>query len=153
MDFYSIRVMHQEDLPQVLQIEKKSFSSGWSEDMFLRELKSPDSLLFVAETGGRIVGYIVARVLGGGYSEIRDLAVEPSVRRRGIATALLNNAIKALYYRGATKVFLEVRSSNKPAQALYQKLGFIATGIRRNYYNAPQEDAILMEKTLNLEVF
>ncbi len=145
---FTIRAMAVQDLPQVLKIERQCFSTPWSEEMFLQEINSPDSLLFVAEYQGRVVGYIGTRVLGGGYSEIRVLAVEPNHRRKGIATRLLEKALRALYYRGAKKVYLEVRRSNTPALALYRKAGFQQNGLRRNYYLHPVEDAILMEKTL-----
>ncbi|RME68437.1 MAG: ribosomal-protein-alanine N-acetyltransferase, partial [Nitrospirae bacterium] len=124
---FTLRAMTLEDLPQVLKIERQSFSTPWSEEMFLQELKSSESLLFVAEDMGRVVGYIVTRLLGGGHSEIRVLAVRPDFRRRGVGSALLERALKALYYRGAQKVYLEVRKSNTPARKLYLKAGFIET--------------------------
>ncbi len=145
---FSIRAMTLEDLPQVLKIERQSFSTPWSEEMFLQELRSRESLLFVAECGGRVLGYIATRLLGGGHSEVRVLAVRPDLRGRGIGMALLERAMKALYYRGARKVYLEVRKSNTAARALYLKAGFVETGTRRNYYMHPEEDAILMEKDL-----
>lgn len=144
----SLRAMTLEDLPQVLKIERQCFSTPWSEEMFLQELRNKDSLLFVAEHEGRVAGYIATRLLGGGHSEIRVLAVRPDFRRKGVATALIERALRALYYRGAKKVYLEVRQSNTPARKLYLKAGFVETGIRRNYYMRPEEDAILMEKSL-----
>lgn len=95
----------------------------------------------VAGQGGAVQGFLAARDLAG-EREILNLAVDPSVRRCGIARALLQQELE----NAATAWFLEVRVSNSAARALYRSLGFEDAGTRRGYYDEPREDAIVMRK-------
>ncbi len=130
-------------VPQMAEIEKICFSLPWSEDMIKSELNNPSCLYLAAVDGDVLAGYIgVQTVLDEGY--INNVAVRPEYRRRGIAAALislLNEQAKAI---GLAFMTLEVRESNAPAIALYEKLGFTTVGRRKNYYEKPREDAILM---------
>ena len=134
-------------LPQIQKIEQQSFSVPWTEQMLRIQLQ-PDSHVFLtAETAEGVVGYVgMLYVLDEGY--ISNVAVRPDCRRQGVAEALLaalEARARALLLRFVT---LEVRESNAPALALYEKCGYRIVGRRRNYYEKPREDAVLMTLTL-----
>lgn len=135
-------------LPQIQRIEQQSFSVPWTEQMLRLQL-SPDSHVFLtASVGERVVGYVgMLYVLDEGY--ISNIAVDPDFRRRGAADALL----RALEARARELLLslltLEVRESNAPAIALYEKHGYRVAGRRKNYYEKPTEDALLMTLTLS----
>ena len=134
-------------LPQIQAIEQQSFSVPWTEAMLRMQL-SPDSHVFLtAETAEGVVGYVgMLYVLDEGY--ISNVAVRPDMRRRGAADALLEaleERARALRLRFLT---LEVRAGNAPAIALYEKRGYRLVGRRKNYYEKPAEDALLMTLTL-----
>lgn len=144
----TIDFMRKEDIDQVLDIEQTSFSMPWSRNLFLSEFRSPlVSTLFVSlsnTTPRRIVtGYIVFWFVAD-EMHILNLAVAPEHRQRGIAKRLVLTGIKHIYAKGARRAFLEVRASNTLAQKLYSGLGFTGTSVRRNYYDSPVEDAIVM---------
>lgn len=138
-----IRLMEPSDVPEVVQIEKLSFSTPWSELSFYKEIYNPRSLCLVAELEREIGGYIcLRRVID--ECHILNLAVHPLKRRQEIATALLQGALNSEYAGLCRYIYLEVRASNIPARRLYEKFGFRIVGIRRNYYINPLEDAIVM---------
>lgn len=123
------------DLARIAEIEAVSHrGANWEASTYLAyDLK-------VAETRGIIVGFMVSRSVAAGEVEILNVAVDPSFRRRGIATALINSIT-------APGVFLEVRESNDIAIAAYGKLGFTEIGRRKDYYDDPVENAIVMRRT------
>ena len=136
-------------LPQVAALEKVCFPADpWSEELFRAALECPDTALLVAEKeDGAVLGYaVLSAVLDEG--NLDNIAVAPHCRRRGVADALLS-ALTDLGQGRLSVLFLEVRASNLSAIALYEKHGFAAVGRRKNYYDVPREDAILM--TLELE--
>ena len=144
---YTISEAREELLPQIQKIEQQSFSVPWTEAMLRMQL-APDSHVFLtAEADGEVVGYIgMLFVLDEGY--ISNVAVRPDHRRRGVADALLRaleERARALALRFLT---LEVRESNSPAVALYEKHGYRLAGRRKHYYEKPTEDALLMTLTL-----
>ena len=131
-------------LPQVAALEKVCFPADpWSEALFRDALECPDTALLVAEKeNGAVLGYAVLSVVLD-EGNLDNIAVDRHCRRQGVADALLF----ALMDIGRTKIstlMLEVRASNYPAIALYEKHGFVPVGRRKNYYDAPREDAILM---------
>ena len=135
-------------LPQLLEIEKECFSVPWTEAM-LRTQMNPDKHIFlVAETaGGEIAGYVgMMYVLDEGY--ISNVAVARDYRRRGIAQTLIYTLICRAAEKGLSFLTLEVRAGNDEAIALYEKCGFQTVGRRKNYYEKPAEDAILMTRLL-----
>ena len=145
---YTITEAREELLPQIQRIEQQSFSVPWTETMLRLQLE-PDSHVFLtAEADGDVVGYVgLMYVLDEGY--ISNVAVRPDCRRRGVADALLcalEARARALLLSFLT---LEVRESNAPAIALYEKRGYRVAGRRRNYYEKPTEDALLMTLTLD----
>lgn len=122
------------DLPAIARLQAESpEASQWDVAAYL-----PDNCL-VAESGGEVCAFIAARSAGG-ENEILNLAVAPSLRRRGIGRLLLAEALSRL----SGPVFLEVRESNEAARRLYESAGFVAAGIRREYYGNPTECAIVM---------
>ena len=138
----------EELLPQIQKIEQHSFSVPWTEAMLRMQL-APDSHVFLtAEADGQVVGYVgLMYVLDEGY--ISNVAVHPDWRRKGAADALLTELEARARKLMLSFLTLEVRESNAPAIALYEKHGYRAVGRRRNYYEKPTEDAILM--TLKLD--
>ena len=145
---YTIEEAREELLPQIQRIEQQSFSVPWTEAM-LRVQLSPDSHVFLtAESAEGVVGYVgMMYVLDEGY--ISNVAVRPDRRRQGIADALLDaleTRARALMLSFLT---LEVRAGNAPAVALYEKHGYRVVGRRKNYYEKPTEDALLMTLTLS----
>ncbi len=140
--------MKKEDLDQVMAIEQASFSMPWSRNLFLSEFRSPGvSTLLVALEKDRptrsITGYIVYWLVED-EMHILNLAVTPKFRRRGIARELVLAGIRRAYAKGARRAFLEVRASNSAAQKLYSNLGFSGGAVRRDYYDSPIEDAVIM---------
>ena len=130
-------------IPQMVELEKLCFSMPWTADMIRSELNNPRCLYLAAGDGDTLVGSIgVQTVLDEGY--INNVAVRPEYRRRGIAAALISLLAEQAQAIGLAFMTLEVRESNVPAIALYEKLGFTIVGKRKNYYEKPREDAILM---------
>lgn len=140
-----LRQMRFSDLPASLLLDMESMERPWSESVWRDELKSPFSLYLVIEEGEEIVAHIgVKRIME--ELHIMTVAVSPGYRRRGYARALITAALSAPVNAGARSVYLEVRPSNTAARALYESLGFKATGVRPRYYG--DEDAILMTRDL-----
>ena len=141
---FHIRRMKVEDVPAVTQIDRLSFTLPWTERSFHFEVTSnPASRCWVAESGGAIVGVVVAWLLVDDI-HIATIATHPAFRRQGIAQALLAHVLKLGAEEGALSSFLEVRESNLAAQAMYRKFGYEVTGRRPRYYKDNGEDAILM---------
>lgn len=135
------------DLGAVLEIERASFSSPWSEKMLQAEIGDNPFARFVLARRKRdreILGYMCYWIV---FDELRimNVAVAPPMRRRGIARQLVDHALGEGRAQGVRRMLLEVRASNEPAVSLYERFGFTRTGVRKDYYSDPQEDAILME--------
>ena len=132
-----------EHIPALAALEKECFSDPWPEDMIGRMREK----FTVAAEGEDLVGYIVlSTVLDEG--NIDNVAVSPAYRRRGVADALVLDAVARSREMGLAFLMLEVRAGNEPAIALYRKHGFVDVGRRKNYYEKPREDAILMTLVL-----
>ncbi|MCR5703119.1 MAG: ribosomal protein S18-alanine N-acetyltransferase [Eubacterium sp.] len=139
------RNMKIEDIPQVASIEKEVFSMPWSEKSFEESLQNKDTLYLVAEEDGSVSGYI-GMYISFEIGTISNVVVAPAQRRKGIAKQLLERLLKASDACGVESVTLEVRESNRPAIELYEKAGFVNEGIRKNFYQKPTENAIIMWK-------
>ena len=142
---YKLTPMTMEHVPQVAALERACFSRPWSEAMLENELWNDSAVVIVAEgEDGTVLGYAgLQTVLDEGY--INNVAVAEAYRRQGVADEL----IAAFVRFGQAKLAfltLEVRASNSPAIALYAKHGFAEAGRRKNYYDDPKEDAILMTR-------
>lgn len=139
--------MTTEDLPAVAALEKTCFpADSWSEALFRDALDNPAVVILLAEgEDGAVLGYAVLSVVLD-EGNLDNIAVAPEYRRRGVADALLG-ALTGFGREHLSVLMLEVRASNAPAIALYEKHGFTAVGRRKNYYDAPREDAVLMNLT------
>lgn len=150
----TIRPLAYADLPQVIAIERRSFPTPWSLSMFVLELSRPSGVCLAAVEEGdytdgsglmraspRLLAYLICSRYGDDW-HLMNIAVDPDARRRGIATALLQE----LFVRagGDTGYTLEVRTSNAAAIRLYERFGFRAAGMRRRYYQDTGEDALIM---------
>ena len=143
---FAFRRMQARDLPEVMEIERLSFSNPWHETTFQGEIQNaPISFPVVAEraSDGRIAGYIIYWKIKDDV-QINNIAVHPEVRGKGLGEALLRHALERVRAEGAAFVSLEVRASNGAARRLYAKLGFEVFGIRKDYYSNPAEDAVVM---------
>ncbi len=129
----------------IAELEKLCFSDPWSENSISGELTSRLSHWLVALEGEQVVGYIGSQSVLG-QSDMMNVAVHPDHRRKGIAEALILALCQDLQTQGNQCILLEVRASNAPAIALYEKLGFAQVGRRPNYYRHPKEDALIMRK-------
>ena len=151
----SINRMSEHDLLEVVEIEEESGLSRWGWAAYYAELQSGNGnlMLIALPTKAailehrRIAGYIVARETAGEL-HINNVAVRHQYRRRGIGQALLGRIIEEARKLGVTTAFLEVRSENVAAQALYERVGFKAIARRANYYSEPREDAVVMSLVL-----
>jgi ribosomal-protein-alanine N-acetyltransferase len=142
------------EIDQILAIERASFSTPWSENIFRSEMISPISRLLVArvgyELGGLVAGYVVYWQVADEI-HLHNIAVRRDMRRQGIASRLLGEAVHCSRLKGARWLTLEVRSSNRAAQRFYEKFGFSVKGIRPRYYTDTGEDALIMWADLSLD--
>ena len=139
--------MNEGHVAHIAQLEKLCFNDPWSENSIASELSSRLSYWLVAVENEEVVGYIGSQSVLG-ESDMMNVAVHPACRRRGIAEALVEALSHDLKERGNVCLTLEVRASNAPAIALYEKLGFTQVGLRKNYYRNPKEDALILRKPL-----
>ena len=139
-----IRRMTQQDIPAVVEIEKQCFSIPWSEKSFEDSLLREDTIFLVCESETTIAGYM-GLYLSFDEASVTNVAVSPDFRGKGYGEKLVAAAKEAAKQAGAECIFLEVRQSNVPALSLYKKLGFENLGIRKNFYEHPVEDAIIMK--------
>ena len=133
------------DVGEVVELEKKCFSDPWNADMVLSSFNLPQFVGFVAEDGGKVVGYVGATAVFTDC-DVLLVAVAEKYRRQGIAKGLFGKLFDALVSDGGEKVFLEVRNRNRAARECYESLGFSEIGVRNNYYG--DDDAVIMEKDL-----
>ena len=142
-----MRTMTTGDIPEIIEIEQRSFISPWTRGMFVQTLASPVSHSFVMIDGQRITGYIIL-YQAGLEIHIMNIAVHPDHRRQGIGGAMMAGILESARADSVELCFLEVRETNFPARALYEKLGFKNIGKRKGYYSETNEDAIVMQLSL-----
>jgi ribosomal-protein-alanine N-acetyltransferase len=136
------------DLDEVMAIEKTAFPFPWSAGFFRQELQVACARSILAEADGKIIGYVLFWLLPGAI-DIHNIAVHRDFRRKGVARVLLRKVVDEAERQSITRVMLEVRRSNLPAQQLYEAMGFSITGIRKGYYSDNAEDALAMTLELN----
>ena len=140
-----IEKMNSEHLEQVCKIEKECFSHPWSLQSLESELNNDTSYFLVATENDEVFGYIgMSVVIDEGY--IFNVAVNVKHRKKGVATALVNELVTYGKKNNFYFITLEVRESNEKAKSLYSKFGFVKVGERKDYYSDPKENAILMTK-------
>ncbi len=140
-----VRRLTYADLPQVVAIERRAFTTPWSLAMFVLELSKPSGVCLAAEVENELAGYLVCSRYDLVW-HIMNVSVDPDRRRRGIATAMLLSLFERVDDREA-QFTLEVRRTNQAAIELYDRLGFKSAGVRRRYYADNGEDAIVMWRT------
>ena len=140
---FRIRPMVAADLPRVMEIENACFSTPCKEPTFQSLMRLTDTDLLAAELDGRLLGYAACWTVID-QSELGNVAVADEARGRGVGGALVGAVIERIRARGAHECFLEVRESNRGAQQLYRRRGFVVVGRRRSYYAHPTEDALVM---------
>jgi ribosomal-protein-alanine N-acetyltransferase len=145
--FVMIEEMTVQDMEQIMAIEKVSFPTPWSENMFRKELKVSMSRNFVArikaERGKELIGYMNYWIYAG-ESHLNNIAVRRDYRRKGIASKLMTEMIRKSLKEGAALGTLEVRRTNGAAIRLYERYGYILKGVRPNYYDDTKEDGLIM---------
>jgi ribosomal-protein-alanine N-acetyltransferase len=154
-----VRRLTYADLPEVVAIERRAFTSAWSLAMFVLELSKPSGICLAAvvanatpkdaadepaRRGRELAGYLICSRYDTVW-HIMNVAVDPNLRRRGIATALLSRVLERV--QADAQLTLEVRRSNAGAITLYESFGFRSAGVRRRYYQDNGEDAIVMWRT------
>ena len=142
-----IRRMKPEDASGVAGIEKKYFSQPWSREGFLSSLRQDYSIWLVAEENGVIAGYCGMNQ-SFDEAEITNVAVDGPFRKRGLGFTLVTALLSEGRERGITRYLLEVREGNEDAIRLYKRLGFMPEGKRKNFYQKPVEDAVIMTRVL-----
>ncbi len=147
--FCMIRDAVNKDLDQILNIQNQCFSNGWSRETFEQSLASENCRVLVEEEEGTLRGYAVV-FAEQNEADLFALATAPAFRKKGIASSLLDTIQNSF---GIKKISLELRASNEAAKQLYLKYGFRVDGIKRDYYTAPPENAILMVCALNPPLF
>lgn len=142
---YTIEAMRLEDIPEVLHLEREAFGQmAWHAGDFEAAIASKCDFPLVIRTTG-LAGYAVLRIIAP-EAEVENICVAPACRRSGVGEALMEAMLRLAAERDAERIFLEVRAHNEPAKALYRKRGFVESYRRRNYYQGPTEDAIIMMK-------
>ena len=130
----------------VAAIEKECFGvDAWSEKSVASELTNKLAFWLVAVDGEQVAGYVGSQTVCG-ETDMMNVAVTGDYRRRGIGEKLVLALVEELKAMGSHSLTLEVRASNAPAIGLYEKLGFLQTGLRKNYYRNPREDALILRK-------
>ena len=139
--------MNETHVSAVAELEKLCFSAPWSERSIASELTNEYSLWLVEERDGVAVAYVGSQSCPP-EADVMNVAVAPAFRRQGIGEGLMVALMDTLRDKGMESLTLEVRASNSPAIALYDRLGFTEVGRRPNYYTDPGEDALIMRKEL-----
>lgn len=135
-------------LPALLAVENASFTCPWSEESFREAIASDTiSVPVCLDEDGNLAGFACLMTVAD-EGELLNIATAPEFRRNGIAQCLLDRCFALCREKGTAVLYLEVRESNAPARALYRKNGFEEIGLRRNYYEKPRENAVLMRRVI-----
>ena len=145
---WKIRAFRPPDASTLAEILRDSAEAAqWPPESYANLARSSSGIVLVCEANARVVAFVAARQVTD-EAEILNIAVRPDCRRKGIASALLLAALKKFRRSAIARVFLELRESNLPARALYNRHGFVPSGHRKAYYPNPTEDALCMQKEL-----
>jgi ribosomal-protein-alanine acetyltransferase len=153
----AIGLFQADDIDRVLPVAAAAGLSPWSEDDYHDELHRADSYMAIAETSGEVAGFYVARRVPGDKpgrwdAELYNIAVVAKQRRSGVGSMLLEHLLGRLSDDKVDSLWLEVRSKNQSAVEFYTNKGFIFSYLRRNFYQAPPDDAIVMVLQLSTEL-
>ena len=142
MEIQSLLLKH---IDQIYEIELASFSVPWSINSLRDDLENPDAKYFVLTEGEEVLAYLGTRTILDEI-HIMNIAVKPCHRGKGYSKILMNELDKFAHEGNYYASFLEVREGNEKARNLYTKCGFETSGVRKDYYEKPKENAILMVK-------
>ncbi|HMF91917.1 MAG TPA: ribosomal protein S18-alanine N-acetyltransferase [Candidatus Angelobacter sp.] len=146
-----VRSARREDVPRMMQVAGHSATAAnWNQEAYtgLFSPGAPAGLVtLVIQEDEVVAGFLVGRNVARDEWEIENVAVAGAARRRGLGSRLLGEFMDLARQRGGKHIFLEVRASNRAAQALYQKWAFVEAGTRRSYYQDPVEDALILRFT------
>ncbi len=138
------RQMNVQDIDDVMEVERLSFTSQWTAEMYRYEIvENPLAYYIVAEENENVIGFFGMWIVAK-EAHVTNVVVHPEARGRKIGDRLMQEAIQFVRSMDGTKMTLEVRVSNEIAQNLYRKYGFQNGGIRKNYYTDDGEDALVM---------
>jgi len=145
---FTLHPMNETHVDEVYAIEQESFSQPWSRKSLLDETRRKNAFCFVAlDNAGHVAGYTgMWHIVNEGH--INNIAVAESHRRQGVGALLISALIVTANLHKMIGLTLEVRVGNRAAMALYHKFGFVVEGYRKNYYQHPNEDAVIMWKHL-----
>jgi len=144
----AIGKMTEDDLDEVVDIEKATFADPWPKRAFKYDLSSDYSMPLAAKIDNSVVGYASVYFVMD-EMQIGNIAVTPDFQHRGIGAKIMRHILEEAKRLKIARIFLEVRQSNENAQKLYLKFGFVVLGRRRLYYRHPTEDALIMAKEMN----
>ncbi len=137
----TFRSMTVDDIPAVTTLERATYPTPWSEQVFLDELGQANRIYLIAEDEGVLAGY-AGLMLVGEEAHVTTVAVHDAWRGRKVGTGLMIRLVDGAIHSGALHLTLEVRASNVIAQDLYRRFGMAPVGLRKNYYQ--NEDALIM---------
>jgi ribosomal-protein-alanine N-acetyltransferase len=144
MNELTIRAMEIGDVDQVIEVDKASFSTSWTPDIFYQEIsENKYAHYYIVEIAGHIIGYAGAWIVYED-AQITNIAIKPEYRGKKIGQKLFQFMLQLAKVAGAERLSLEVRATNVIAQRMYRKFGLVPGGIRKNYYTDNNEDAIVM---------
>lgn len=139
------RLSSEEDLDAVAALEADAFTNPWTREMLARELRQSDvARVYVLRGMGKRVAAFCACWLVFDELHVNTVAVDPALRRQGLARRLMVHVLEDAVRGGAAHATLEVRRSNQPALELYRRLGFVVEAVRPGYYTKPEEDALIL---------
>lgn len=138
-----------DDLDAVAALEAETFSNPWTRDMLDREIHQSDvaRVYVVRHPAVRVAAFCTCWLVHDEL-HINTIAVDARFRRQGVASVLMSRIMADSARSGATRTFLEVRRSNVAAQRLYERLGFSVLAVRKHYYVKPDEDALVLGKSI-----
>lgn len=135
-----------DEMKQIAEIEAACFSDAWSEKMLEETFEYEYNHLLIEKRNGKVAGYVIYSDVQG-EAELLRIAVDKRFRRQGIAASLMKDMLEEITESGAEKVMLEVRAHNIAAVKLYKSFGFVDIFVRNNYYQNPEDDALIFQKT------
>ncbi len=143
----TIQSLREDHLADVAVLDETLFGSSWSIDSFRNDILNNVSANFVICAGVEIIGYAITWMIVDEL-HINKIAVKTDYQNRGIASWMLDFILQRAQHMKMNSAFIEVRQSNANAIHLYHKFGFEESGVRRNYYESPKENALLMHRQL-----
>ncbi|MDZ4993949.1 ribosomal-protein-alanine N-acetyltransferase [Clostridium perfringens] len=145
MSSYKIEPMNSSHVEGIFEVSKLSLPEAWNIESIEKELSNKLAKYLVALDGNKVIGFVGMWIVFD-EGDITNIAVHPDYRKQGVGNLLMDSLIALCKESNITSLTLEVRESNHPAQNLYKKHGFQEEGVRKNFYDNPKENAIIMWK-------